>query len=240
MYRGRARRREGARRRARPDQSSAVVLGHDRRRSSRSSRSAARRSSRSRTSQFTKWNLGDKDHPSTEALWDDALGRGAHDVGRRVRRRARLRPASAARQVAAGGGWVVVKARRDPQAIVDALAAGHFYASTGVVLDARGGRRRRARRRGRADRGRALRRSRGSRTASSSRPSTRRRAPRVAGDRISARRRHARRRQRSVGPARAALSCQSAASSEATPEGVRRRRSGSQRAVELRARRSRA
>jgi hypothetical protein len=35
----------------------------------------------------------------------------------------------------AGGGWIVVKAHRDPQAILAAIAAGHFYASTGVVLD---------------------------------------------------------------------------------------------------------
>ncbi len=86
--------------------------------------------------QFTKWNLGDKTHPSMEQLWDDVLGRGltiwgtasddAHDY-----------PAIGARRKGkwpAGGGWVVVKARRDPQAILAALAAGHFYASTGVVL----------------------------------------------------------------------------------------------------------
>lgn len=86
--------------------------------------------------QFTRWNVGDKDHPSTEQLWDDVLSRGltiwgtasddAHDY-----------PAVGARHQGtwpAGGGWVVVKARRDSQAILAALAAGHFYASTGVVL----------------------------------------------------------------------------------------------------------
>ncbi|CAN5612999.1 CehA/McbA family metallohydrolase [soil metagenome] len=86
--------------------------------------------------QFTTWNLGDKDHPSTEQLWDDVLSRGltvwgtasddAHDY-----------PAVGAHRQGkwpAGGGWVVVKAHRDPQAILAALAAGHFYASTGVVL----------------------------------------------------------------------------------------------------------
>lgn len=81
--------------------------------------------------QFGKWNTGDKDHPSTEQLWDAALARGAtvwgvasddaHDYEHKGK-------------YPAGGGWVVVKARRDPQAILDALAAGHFYASTGVVL----------------------------------------------------------------------------------------------------------
>ena len=34
----------------------------------------------------------------------------------------------------AGGGWVMVKARRDPASILAALAAGRFYASTGVTL----------------------------------------------------------------------------------------------------------
>jgi hypothetical protein len=82
--------------------------------------------------QFEKWNRGDQDHPSTEALWDAALSAGAtlwgvasddahhYDGGGKW---------------PAGGGWVTVKARRDPQAILDALAAGRFYASTGVELE---------------------------------------------------------------------------------------------------------
>ncbi len=83
--------------------------------------------------QFSKWNAGDQDHLSTEALWDAALTRGAtlwgvasddaHDYG------------TTRGTYPAGGGWVVVKARRDPQAILDALAAGQFYSSTGVVLE---------------------------------------------------------------------------------------------------------
>ena len=82
--------------------------------------------------QFTKWNTGDKDHPSTEAIWDTVLGRGvtlwavatddAHNYGH-------------GGKYPAGGGWVAVKARRDPQAILDSLAAGKFYASTGVTLE---------------------------------------------------------------------------------------------------------
>jgi hypothetical protein len=82
--------------------------------------------------QFNKWNVGDGTHASTEALWDAALAKGetiwgvasddAHDYE------------GSHQKYPAGGGWVVVKARRDPQAIIDALAAGHFYASTGVVL----------------------------------------------------------------------------------------------------------
>jgi hypothetical protein len=83
-------------------------------------------------SQFDKWNRGDKDHLSMEALWDAALAHGvtlwgvasddAHDYETKGK-------------YPAGGAWVVVKARRDPQAILDALGEGHFYASTGVVLD---------------------------------------------------------------------------------------------------------
>jgi len=84
-------------------------------------------------SQFMKWSNGDKDHPSMDALWDDVLDAGetmwgvasddAHDYEGKHGK------------WPAGGGWIVVKARRDPHAILDAIAAGHFYASTGVVLD---------------------------------------------------------------------------------------------------------
>jgi hypothetical protein len=86
-------------------------------------------------SAFSKWNLGDATHPSTEALWDAALLRGAtlwgtasddaHDYAGHGK-------------YPAGGGWVVVHARREPRAILDALAAGHFYASNGVVLERAG------------------------------------------------------------------------------------------------------
>jgi hypothetical protein len=83
--------------------------------------------------QFATWNAGDADHASTEELWDRALAAGltvwgvasddAHDY---EGGHAKWPP---------GGGWVVVKARRDPRAILDALGAGRFYSSTGVVLD---------------------------------------------------------------------------------------------------------
>lgn len=82
--------------------------------------------------QFEKWNHGDKDHSSIEALWDAALGAGitlwgvASDDAHHYDGHGKW---------PAGGGWVVVKARRDPQAIVEALAAGRFYASTGVALE---------------------------------------------------------------------------------------------------------
>ncbi|HEX3763428.1 MAG TPA: CehA/McbA family metallohydrolase [Kofleriaceae bacterium] len=81
---------------------------------------------------FSKWNVGDAAHPSTEALWDAALGRGAtlwgvaSDDAHDYEGHGKYPP---------GGGWVVVRARRDPRAILDALAAGRFYASNGVVLE---------------------------------------------------------------------------------------------------------
>jgi hypothetical protein len=84
---------------------------------------------------FSTWNAGDATHPSTEALWDAALRRGAtlwgiasddaHDY-------------TGHGKYPAGGGWVVVHARREPQAILEALAAGRFYASNGVVLERAG------------------------------------------------------------------------------------------------------
>jgi hypothetical protein len=83
--------------------------------------------------QFAKWNQGDATHLSTEALWDAALGAGvslwgvatddAHDYDEPGKGR-----------YPAGGGWVVVKAKRDAQAILTALATGRFYSSTGIEL----------------------------------------------------------------------------------------------------------
>ena len=81
---------------------------------------------------FSKWNAGDPAHPSTEALWDAALARGAtlwgvaSDDAHHYDGHGRWPP---------GGGWVMVRARREPRAILDALAAGRFYASNGVVLE---------------------------------------------------------------------------------------------------------
>lgn len=82
-------------------------------------------------SAFSKWNAGDAFHPSIEALWDTALTHGAtlwgtaSDDAHDYEGRGKYPP---------GGGWVVVRARRDPQSILDALANGRFYASNGVVL----------------------------------------------------------------------------------------------------------
>jgi hypothetical protein len=81
---------------------------------------------------FARWNDGDADHPSPEALWDRALAAGAtmwavasddahtYDGG--------------TGKYPAGGGWIAVDATRDAESIVAAIAAGRFYASTGVEL----------------------------------------------------------------------------------------------------------
>jgi hypothetical protein len=85
--------------------------------------------------QFAKWNAGDKDHPSMEQLWDAALLAGdtmwgvASDDAHHYRHDGIWQP---------GGGWIAVHADRDPRAILDAMVAGRFYASTGVVLSAAG------------------------------------------------------------------------------------------------------
>ncbi|APR75211.1 Phosphoesterase PHP [Minicystis rosea] len=85
-------------------------------------------------------NEGDARHPSTEALWDAALARGArvfgtatddaHHYGDAERVRARG-------EVAYTGdrGFVMVRAEKSAEAIRAAMAAGDFYASTGVLLE---------------------------------------------------------------------------------------------------------
>ena len=81
--------------------------------------------------QFPAWNAGDTAHPSMEQLWDDALVAGvtlwgvASDDAHDYHGHGKWPP---------GGGWIVVHARRDPRAILDAMVAGHFYASSGVTL----------------------------------------------------------------------------------------------------------
>lgn len=82
--------------------------------------------------QFPTWNAGDAEHPSMEVLWDSVLQQGltawgiasddAHDYD------------DAGGKYPAGGGFVVVNARRKPAEILTALRNGNFYASTGVLL----------------------------------------------------------------------------------------------------------
>ncbi len=80
-----------------------------------------------------KWNGGDQDHLSTEALWDAVLSTGATMWGVASDDAHDYAPDGSGKYPA-GGGWIVVKARRDPRAILDAMSAGRFYGSTGVTL----------------------------------------------------------------------------------------------------------
>ena len=81
----------------------------------------------------------DGNHPSTEAIWDAVLSAGidvfgtatddAHHYDDAPEARARREP------VYVGDlGFVMVRARKEPGAIRQALAKGDFYASTGVLL----------------------------------------------------------------------------------------------------------
>ena len=82
---------------------------------------------------FAEWNGGDKDHAGLDAIWDAALVQGANIWGVASDDAHDYSGAPGA-TYPAGGGWIVVKAVREPRAILAAIAAGKFYASTGVVL----------------------------------------------------------------------------------------------------------
>ena len=81
----------------------------------------------------------DKGRPTSEAIWDEALTAGATLYGTATDDAHHYFDA---RAVAARGepvftgdrGFVMVRARKDPAAIRDALARGDFYSSTGVLL----------------------------------------------------------------------------------------------------------
>jgi hypothetical protein len=89
------------------------------------------------------WDSNDtpdeKGRPTSEAIWDAALTAGAtlygtatddaHHYFDATARAARGEPVFAGDR-----GFVMVRARRDPAAIREALARGDFYASTGVLL----------------------------------------------------------------------------------------------------------
>lgn len=84
-------------------------------------------------------NEGDAGHPSTEQLWDAALGRGArlYAVATDDAHHYDDAPAVTSRgETAYTGdrGFVMVQAEREPAAIRAAILRGDFYASTGVVL----------------------------------------------------------------------------------------------------------
>ena len=87
-------------------------------------------------------NEGDDTHPDTERMWDlvltDRLRRGAemmyglavddaHTYGQIEPRRSNSNP---------GRGWVMVRAATlSPAALIEAMEAGNFYSTTGVVLE---------------------------------------------------------------------------------------------------------
>lgn len=89
-------------------------------------------------------NLGGSDGAghtslSTEALWDTLLTRGTLLYGVASDDAHKFRPEELADPEAThpGRGWVMVRADTlTPEAIMAALRAGHFYASTGVTLAA--------------------------------------------------------------------------------------------------------
>jgi hypothetical protein len=85
-------------------------------------------------------NAGDAAHPSTEALWDAALGQGARvwavatDDAHHYDDAAAVQ-ASGETAYVGDRGFVMVHAARDPAAIRAAIERGDFYASSGVVLE---------------------------------------------------------------------------------------------------------
>lgn len=83
---------------------------------------------------FATWNDGDQDHPDLDTLWDQALVQGVTLWGVASDDAHHYGPPGTKGKYPAGGGWVVVKAQRTPQAILAALEAGRFYSSNGVVL----------------------------------------------------------------------------------------------------------
>ncbi len=84
-------------------------------------------------------NAGDAAHPSTEALWDEALGRGARvfavatDDAHHYDDAAAVRARGEAVYVG-DRGYVMVRAVNEPAAIRAAIERGDFYASSGVRL----------------------------------------------------------------------------------------------------------
>ncbi|HVH41447.1 MAG TPA: CehA/McbA family metallohydrolase [Labilithrix sp.] len=85
-------------------------------------------------------NEGDRAHPSTEALWDAALTRGARLFASATDDAHHYDDAASVRargETAFVGdlGFVMVRAEKTERSIREAIARGDFYATTGVLLD---------------------------------------------------------------------------------------------------------
>jgi hypothetical protein len=85
-------------------------------------------------------NEGDSSHPPVEALWDEALSRGARLFGTATDDAHHYGDAEATRargETAYVGdlGFVMVRAERSAESIRGAITRGDFYSSTGVLLD---------------------------------------------------------------------------------------------------------
>lgn len=84
----------------------------------------------------TVHNVGGGDWPGMEEAWDALLTRGRRLYGIAVDDAHHFKGEFAADRANPGRGWVVVRAARlETRALVNALEAGQFYASTGVELD---------------------------------------------------------------------------------------------------------
>jgi hypothetical protein len=80
-------------------------------------------------------NAGGGGQPSAEALWDSMLSAGVRIFGVASDDMHQLKQPWARASARPGQGWVVVRAARlTAEAVLSALAAGNFYASTGVEL----------------------------------------------------------------------------------------------------------
>ncbi len=85
-------------------------------------------------------NEGDATHPSTEAIWDEALRTGVDVWGTATDDAHHYDDAESTRargEMAFEGdrGWVMVRASRDRGSIRAALERGDFYATSGALLD---------------------------------------------------------------------------------------------------------
>jgi hypothetical protein len=81
-------------------------------------------------------NMGGGGRPGTEEVWDGLLTQGRRIYGVASDDAHHFEEEFAPRRANPGRGWVVVRAPElTPQAIVDGLRRGDFYASTGVELE---------------------------------------------------------------------------------------------------------